>query len=142
MDSIGKLLSTSKTIAVVGLSTNESKPSHDVAAYLQRHGFKIVPVNPTIPTGELVLGEKPYPSLESIPASIPVDIVDVFRKPEDIPAVVADFNKMPGRARVKAFWLQLGIKNDAAFASLRASRPELLIFQDACLKIEHAARFA
>ena len=83
MDPIQEILQESKTIAVVGLSSNPARPSHDVAEYLQRAGYKIIPVNPN---EVQVLGEKAYPDLLSVPG--PVDIVDIFRNPRAVPEVV------------------------------------------------------
>ena len=81
---IDELLTRSRTIAVVGLSDNPARPSHGVARYLQEQGYRIIPVNPQL-TGP-VLGEQPYPALEEVPE--PVDLVDIFRRPADVPPVV------------------------------------------------------
>ena len=128
-DPIRDLLRSSKTIAVVGLSSNPRRPSHEVAAYLQRVGYKIVPVNPN---ESEVLGEKSYARLEDIP--FPVDIVDVFRRPEDVPPV-AD---AAVAIHAKALWLQQGITN--AEAAAKAHAAGLLVVQDACLFVEHKRR--
>jgi len=128
-DPIRDLLRSSKTIAVVGLSSNPRRPSHEVAAYLQRVGYKIVPVNPN---ESEVLGEKSYARLEDIP--FPVDIVDVFRRPEDVPPI-AD---AAVAIHAKALWLQQGITN--AEAAAKAHAAGLLVVQDACLFVEHKRR--
>ncbi len=118
-----------KNIAVVGLSSRPERPSYGVAAYMQRHGYNIIPVNPTETE---VLGQKCYPSLADIPADIEVDIVDVFRKADQTPPVVDE-----AIARgAKAVWLQLGIANEAARQKSEAAG--LLYVEDRCIKIEHA----
>ena len=118
-----------KTIAVVGLSPNMARPSNDVSRYLLSHGYRIIPVNPG---HDEILGFKSYPSLRDIPE--PVDLVDVFRRPEYTPRVA--------RAAVdigaKALWLQLGIVNAEAVAIAEAAG--LLAVQDLCIKIEHRRR--
>jgi predicted CoA-binding protein len=96
-----------KNIAVVGVSKNEEKPSHQVPEYLIEHGYNVIPVNPTLTE---VLGRKAYPSIADINERI--DIVDVFRKSEDIPAVVDDVLKK--KDGIKVFWMQLGIYNEDA----------------------------
>ena len=128
-DPIRDLLRSSKTIAVVGLSSNPRRPSHDVASYLQRAGYKIVPVNPN---ESEVLGEKSYPRLEDIP--FPIDIVDVFRRPEEILPVADSAIAI----HAKALWLQQGIIN--AEAAAKAHAAGLLVVQDACLFVEHKRR--
>jgi len=96
-----------KNIAVVGVSKNEEKPSHQVPKYLVEHGYNVIPVNPTV---NEVLGRKCYPSIADIPERI--DIVDVFRKSEDILAVIDDVLKK--KDEIKVFWMQLGIYNEDA----------------------------
>jgi uncharacterized protein len=122
-----ELLSSVHTIAVVGLSANPSKDSHEVASYLKMMGYRIIPVNP----GEdEILGEKSYSDLVSIPE--PIDIVDVFRRPEYVPGI-AD---QAVAARAKVLWLQLGIRNDEA--AFKARNAGLKVVQDRCLKVEHS----
>jgi uncharacterized protein len=118
-----------KNIAVVGLSSKPERPSYGVAAYMQRHGYNIIPVNPTETE---VLGQKCYPSLADIPADIEVDLVDVFRRSELTPPVV-DAAIARG---AKAVWLQLGIANEEA--RQKAEAAGLLYVENKCLKIEHA----
>ncbi|HXX13683.1 MAG TPA: CoA-binding protein [Candidatus Eremiobacteraceae bacterium] len=125
-DAVRDLLREAKTIAVVGLSSNRFRPSHEVASYLQAAGYKIVPVNPN---ETAVLGEKAYPRLEDVPVRI--DIVDVFRRPTEI-SPVADSAVAIG---AKALWLQQGITN--AVAAERARAGGLIVVEDACLLIEH-----
>jgi len=128
-DLITQLLRASKTIAVVGLSSNPARPSHEVAAYLQSVGYRIIPVNPN---EREVLGEKSYARLEDVP--VPIDIVDVFRRPEGVPPV-ADSAIAVG---AKALWLQLGITHAAAAEKARAGG--LLVVEEACLFVEHKKR--
>jgi uncharacterized protein len=102
------LLGTAKTIAVVGLSSKPNRPSNDVSAYLQRHGYRIIPVNP----GETeVLGERAYASLLEIPGDVQVDVVDVFRRSEETPEVARDAVAIGA----KTLWLQEGIYNEEAY---------------------------
>ena len=128
-DPILDLLRSSKSIAVVGLSSDPRRPSYEVASYLQRVGYKIVPVNPNEPE---VLGEKSYARLEDIP--FPIDIVDVFRRPEAVPPVADSAIAI----HAKALWLQQGITHPEAAAKAHAAG--LLVIQDACLFVEHKKR--
>jgi predicted CoA-binding protein len=128
-DPVTQLLGKSKTIAVVGLSSNPMRPSHEVASYLQRAGYQIIPVNPN---ESEVLGQKSYARLEDIP--VPIDIVDVFRRPDRIPGV-ADSAIAIG---AKCLWLQQGLTH--ALAAAKAQAAGLLVIQDACLFIEHKKR--
>jgi uncharacterized protein len=125
-DVIGTLLREAKTIAVVGLSSNPLRPSHEVASYLQAVGYTIVPVNPNETE---VLGQKAYPRLEDVP--VPIDIVDVFRRPAEVPRVADSAVAI----RAKALWLQLGIAN--AGAAERARAGGLIVVEDACMLVEH-----
>ncbi len=128
-DPVTDLLRHSKIIAVVGLSSNPRRPSHQVAAYLQSTGYKIIPVNPN---ESEVLGQKAYPRLEDVPE--PVDIVDVFRRPGEVPAIADSAIAI----HAKALWLQQGITNEQAAAKARAAG--LLVVEDACLFVEHRKR--
>lgn len=101
------LLGTAKVVAVVGLSSKPQRASHEVGAYLQSAGYRIIPVNPNETE---VLGERAYPSLRDIPSEIHVDVVDVFRRSEETPAVARD----AVASGAKALWLQEGIVNDEA----------------------------
>ena len=127
-DGLRRLLQETKTIAVVGLSPKPDRPSHEVAAYLQLAGYRIVPVNPAC---EEVLGERCYPSLREIP--VPIDLVDVFRRPEDVMSVVEDAIAVGARA----LWLQLGVI--APQAAARAEDAGLKVVMDRCTKIDHRA---
>ena len=115
-----------KRIAVVGLSSDPSRPSYDVARYLQRQGYTIIPVNPKETE---VLGEKSYPTLSDIPE--PPDVVDVFRRPEYVGEIVDEAIKVGA----KAVWLQLGVINEEA--ARKAREAGLLVVMDRCMKIEH-----
>ncbi len=126
---IDGVLATARTIAVVGLSDKPDRESHIVATYLQRHGYRIVPVNPAVAE---ILGERSYPDLAAIPPEIAIDVVDIFRKPEFIPAVVD--GAIARGARV--VWMQLGLAHNAAAAKARAAG--LTVVMDRCIKIEHA----
>jgi len=125
-----QILEQCRTIAVVGLSSNPARPSYGVAEYMQRHGYRIIPVNPQETE---VLGEKCYPRLEDIPDKI--DCVDVFRRPGFIPAITDSAIAIGARA----LWLQLGIVDDASLERARAAG--LLAVQDRCLLIEHRRYF-
>ena len=124
---IQQILHTAKTIAVVGLSPNPLRPSYFVAFYLQRHGFRIVPVNPKETE---ILGETSYPSLSAIP--FPVDVVDVFRAPEAVPPIAEEAVQIGA----KALWLQFGVISPEGAAI--AERGGLAVVMDRCLKVEHA----
>ncbi len=124
---IKEILAQTKTIAVVGLSPKANRPSHDVARYLKEAGFTIIPVNP----GQSeILGEKCYPSLTDIPQ--PVDVVDIFRRPEEVGPVVDQAVAIGA----KVVWMQQGIVNEEAAAVARAAG--LKVIMDRCLKVDHA----
>lgn len=127
-DVLRRALAGTRTIAVVGLSSKPDRPSHDVAAYLQRAGYRIVPVNPRETE---VLGEPAYATLRDIPAEVPIDIVDVFRRAEETPEVARDAVAIGART----LWLQLGIANDEARAI--AEEGGLTVIMDRCLKVDH-----
>ena len=126
------ILKESKTIAVVGLSANWYRPSYFAAKYMQEHGYKIIPVNPAY-VGQEVLGERCYSSLEDIPES--VDMVDCFRKSEDIEAIASQAVTIGA----KIIWLQLGVKNESA--SEIASAAGMTYVENRCVKIEHGRLF-
>jgi len=131
VDPITELLRTARTIAVVGCSPKPHRDSHRVAAYLQRAGYRIVPVNPGF---DEILGEPCYPTLGSVPRDVEIDIVDVFRRSEHVPPIV-DAAVARG---VAAVWLQLGVSHPQAEA--RAREAGLQVVSDRCLKIEHSRR--
>lgn len=124
---IRRILKQSHVIAVVGLSADQWKPSYGVARYLQDHGYRIIPVNPRYAE---ILGEKCYPSLRDVPHK--VDLVDCFRKSEDIPPVAEDAIAIGARV----LWMQVGVVNEAAAA--RAHAAGLEVIMDRCLKVDHA----
>jgi predicted CoA-binding protein len=124
---IKEIFNITKTIAVVGLSPDESKDSHRVAKYLQEHGFKIVPI---YPKEETILGEKVYRSLAEIPFEI--DMVNIFRKPDILP-LVAD--ACIERGDVKIFWAQKGIVNNEA--AQKAKDAGMRVVQNMCTMVEH-----
>lgn len=128
-DPVADVLRESKTIAVVGLSSNPMRPSFGVAQYLQAAGYRIIPVNPNETE---VLGEKSYARLEDIPES--VDLVDVFRRPEEVPLVANSAINI----KAKVLWLQQGIEHAAAAELARDAG--LLVVEDACLLVEHKKR--
>ena len=118
-----------RTIAVVGLSENPGKPSHYVSAYMQQHGYKIYPVNPSI---EKVLGEKSYPSLAALP--VKPDVVNVFRLPSVIPSIVDEMLALG----LKELWVQQGIINQEA--AERAEQGGIRVVMDRCIMVEHRRR--
>jgi predicted CoA-binding protein len=128
LEEIKNILSTYKTVAVVGISPKEDRPSHIVASYLKSKGYRIIPIRPD---GDILLGEKIYPSLQEIPREIEVDIVDIFRKSEDVLPVV----KEAIQRRAKVVWMQEGIVNSEAAA--KAELAGLKVVMDRCIKKEH-----
>jgi len=123
---VTEVLTTCQTIAVVGLSPKACRPSHQVACYLMAAGYRIVPVNPG---HDELLGLPCYPDLASIPT--PIDLVNIFRPPRDVPPVVAAAIRIKSRA----IWMQVGIIHAAAARQARAAG--LLVVMDRCLKTEH-----
>lgn len=128
-EEISELLSRAKTIAVVGLSPKPHRPSHGVASYLMREGYRVIPVNPG---HKEILGETCYSSLSEIPE--PVDIVDIFRRPEFVPKIVDQAVQI----KAKAVWMQEGIVHNAAAETAR--KAGLVVVMNKCLFKEHAAR--
>lgn len=121
-----RILTEAKTIAVVGASKNPEKDAHKIPKYLQEHGYRIIPVNPT---ADVILGEKAYKSLDDVKE--PYDVVDIFRPSEDVPPIVDA--AIHGPARV--IWMQEGIRNEAAAAKAEAAGK--IVVQDACMMIQH-----
>jgi predicted CoA-binding protein len=128
-DPIANVLRQSKTIAVVGLSNSPLRPSHGVSAYMQTHGYRIIPVNPQIKGS---LGEKAYPSLLDVPEKI--DIVNIFRRPEFVAEVVDQAIKL----KVPAVWMQEGVFNEPA--AKKARDAGITVIMDRCILKEHQAR--
>ena len=133
-ESIAELLSAARTIAVVGLSIRPERASHQVAAYLQQHGHRIIPINPTY-AGQSILGEHCYATLTLAAREHGViDVVDCFRKPEDILPIAEEAAAIGARC----LWMQLGIVNEAAAQIAR--KAGMMVVMDRCLKIEHQAK--
>ena len=133
MDDINELrriLRENKVIAVVGLSADWYRPSYFAAKYMLEHGYRVIPVNPKY---KEILGQKCYASLRDIPEK--VDIVDVFRKPQDVPPIAEDAIAIGARV----LWQQLGVRNEAA--ATRARQAGLDAVMDRCVKIEHGRLF-
>jgi predicted CoA-binding protein len=129
-DQISDLLRTSRTIAVVGLSSRRHRPSYAVADYLRKVGYRIIPVNPN---EREVLGERSYARLEEIPEK--VDIVNIFRRPEYVPEIVGSAIAIGARA----VWMQEGVIHPEA--AERARQAGLVVVMDACILKEHIKRF-
>ncbi len=132
---IKKILTECKTIAVVGLSREPEKDSYRVAAYMKKHGYRIVPVNPFV---KEVLGEKSYSSLLDVPAETQkeIDVIDVFRRAEDVPPIVEQAVKLRERhGKPCVIWMQLGIVNEQAAETAR--KVGLTVVMDRCMMIEH-----
>jgi predicted CoA-binding protein len=122
-----RILARSKTIAIVGLSANWYRPSYFAAKYLQDHGYRVIPVNPNYAE---VLGQRCYPSVTAIPE--PVDVVDGFRKPEEMVALARE----AVAKQASVLWMQLGIRHEEA--ARIANDAGLDVVMDRCMKIEHA----
>ena len=128
-NTVTRILKDCRTIAMVGLSSNPARPSYRVAAYMQSHGYRIIPVNPNETN---VLGEPAYPSLAAVPG--PIDLANIFRKSEDVLPLVEEAITHGA----KAIWMQEGISNEQA--AVRARESGLLVVMDRCWLKEHAAR--
>ena len=125
-----RILQSYRTIAMVGLSANPFRPSHFAAIYMLAEGYNVIPVNPR---EQEILGRRSYAALRDIPE--PVEIVDIFREPSAVPALVEDAIAIGA----KVVWMQLGVINEAAARRARAAGLEVVM--DACVKIEHARFF-
>ncbi|WP_249869645.1 CoA-binding protein [Oceanobacillus saliphilus] len=126
-DEMKRVLESAKTIAVVGLSDNPDKTSYQISKVMQQSGYRIIPVNPTV---DKVLGEKAYPTLKDVPDKI--DIINVFRRPEHLPAVARDAVETD----CKVFWAQQGISNQEAYDYLKERN--FTVIMDSCIKVVHA----
>jgi uncharacterized protein len=124
---IQRVLLHAKTIAVVGLSSNELRASHFVGYYLKRHGYRVIPVNPREVE---ILGERSFRSLADVP--VPVDVVNVFRAPEALPAIAAEAVAI----HAGSIWCQFGVINEEAARIAEAGG--LSVIMDRCIKVEHA----
>ncbi len=127
-EEIKKILSSSKTIAVIGISPKEDRPSYIVASYLKSKGYRIIPVRPD---EEWILGEKVYRSLLEIPKEIRVDVVDIFRRSEDVPPIVEEAIQRG----IKVVWMQEGVIHKEA--GEKAEKAGLKVVMDRCMKKEH-----
>ena len=127
-DRVLDLLRNARTIAVVGLSSDPGRPSHEVAAYLQGRGYRIIPVNPSVSE---VLGEKAYPSLTEAAKENQIDIVDVFRQPDAVSGIVDEVLAL----KLPALWLQETVIDETAAA--RARQAGVLVVMDRCIMKEH-----
>lgn len=132
-DAISALLKSSKNIAVVGLSPKQHRASYMVAAYMQAHGYRIIPINPGY-AENLILGEFCYPDLLEASREHSIDIVDCFRNADDIPPIAEQAMTIAATC----LWMQSGIVNVAAAAALQSAG--VFVVMDRCLKIEHQIR--
>ena len=123
------LLQHSRTIAVVGLSPDESRDSHRISRYMQAQGYRIIPINPR---ANQILGETAYPDLQAAAAQHRIDLVNCFRRSEDIPPLARE----AAAIRARGLWMQLGIEHEAAAEWARAHG--LDVVQNCCIKVEHA----
>lgn len=129
-DDVHHILQHHRTVAVVGLSPRSHRDSYEVAEYMQRQGWRIIPVNPAAQVAE-ILGEKVYPTLLEAAKAEKIDLVDVFRRSEDVPPVADEAIQIGA----KGLWLQLGIEHAASADKARAAG--LKVVQDKCLLVEH-----
>lgn len=127
-ETLQRLLTDARTIAVVGLSDKPERDSNEVARYLQGQGYRVVPVNPAVSE---VLGERSYRDLSAIPPAIRIDLVDIFRRSDQVPPIVAEALVR----HVPAIWMQLGVEHEEAAARARATGA--VVVENACLRIEH-----
>ena len=135
-DELRRILKSVKTFICVGVSTNPVRPSYFVGRYLVQKGYKVIPVNPAY-AGESLFGERVRDSLDAIPADAHVDVLDIFRRPEEVPALVeAALDRFPS---LKVVWMQFGIRHPGA-AELARSRG-LAVIQNRCPKIEYQRLF-
>jgi predicted CoA-binding protein len=131
-EEIKDVLRRCKIVAVVGISPKEDRPSYAVASYLKSKGYRIIPVRPD---GDKIFGEKVYHSLTEIPTGIEIDVVDIFRKSEDVPPVVEDAI----HRGAKVVWMQEGVISQEACA--KAEKAGLKVIMDLCMKKEHQRLF-
>lgn len=125
-----RILRESRTVAVLGAKAHPSEPAHYVPAYLTRHGYRVLPVNPGL-AGGTVLGETVWATMAELPG--PVDVIDVFRRPDFLPGHAAEILALPWRPAV--VWFQLGIRHDGA--AERLARAGIRVVQDRCMMPEH-----
>jgi uncharacterized protein len=136
---IPEILTKYHVIAVVGLSSDQGKPSYHVAAYMKAHGYRIIPINPTVAE---VMGEKSYKSLLDLPLELQktVEVVDIFRRSEDVPPVVEQAVALKQKnGKPYVVWMQLGIVNEEA--AEKARKAGLVVIMDRCIMVEHEQNF-
>ena len=129
-DGLRRILQETRTVAVLGAKSGAGEPAHYVPAYLQQRGYRIVPINPTL-TGQTMFGERVRGSVAELDE--PVDLIDVFRRPEFLPGHAREILALPWRPRT--VWFQLGIRHDGAAAEL--ARAGIDVVQDRCMMPEH-----
>jgi hypothetical protein len=127
-EELKEIFKNGKTVAIVGISPKEDRPSYRVAAYLQSKGYRIIPVRPD---GDTILGEKVYPQLMEIPKEIEIDVVDIFRKSEEVPPIVEEAI----RRGAKVVWMQEGVIHQKAGEV--AEKSGLKVVMNRCIKKEH-----
>jgi predicted CoA-binding protein len=125
---VAEILRSARRVAVVGLSPKPERPSHGVASYLQRAGYTIIPVRPT---GREILGEPVQPDLRAAAATGPIDIVDIFRRSEYVPALLDDLHTI----RPRLVWMQVGVRDDGTAERLEAAG--IPVVMDRCLAVDH-----
>lgn len=135
-DHVKRILRETRTIVMVGASPNWVRPSNFAMKYMQRKGYRVIPLNPGQAGGK-ILGETCYASVNDVPG--PVDMVDIFRNSEAAGGIVEDVLPIAGEKNVKVIWMQLGVRNDAAAA--RAEAAGLTVIMDRCPKIEYGRLF-
>ncbi|HQU68839.1 MAG TPA: CoA-binding protein [Albidovulum sp.] len=135
-DDLHRILTTTRVIAVVGVSPNPVRPSFFVARYLGLRGYRVIPVNPG-QAGTVLLGETVYSDLGAIPKDIPVDMVDIFRRPDAVPAIVDE--AMAVLPRLRTIWMQIGVSHPQAAA--RAAAAGISVVENRCPKIEYQRLF-
>ena len=136
-EQIVRILRTTRTIAVVGASPRPSRYSYRVMEYMQRSGYRVIPVNPVC-AGDEILGELVYPALDNVPA--PFEMVDVFRRMDAVPGVVDDVIRLAGDKGIRHLWLQVGLHDSELAARARAAG--LTVVMDRCVKIEYGRLLA
>lgn len=136
-EDIAEILRTQRTFAMIGASNDPGRPSYGVMAYMQARGFRIIPINPAM-DGQEILGERVYASLAALEG--PIDVVDIFRRPDAVPAVVAAAIAEKDRLAIKTIWMQIGVIHEEAAADARAAG--LAVVMNRCPKIEYARLLA
>lgn len=127
-DAMRQVLGRARTIAVVGLSDKPERDSNEVARYLKAQGYRVVPVNPMVPE---VLGERSYPTIAAIPKEVEIDLVDIFRRSDQVPPVVDE-----ALARgIPTIWMQLGVEHAEAAAKARSAGAT--VFENLCIMVQH-----